>query len=164
MQDLIHNLGIDWRLLLFQAINFLVLLAILHRFVFKPLFDILARRKKKIEEGLAFSQTMEHEKKEWEARKDGMLTEARKSASEKIAEAQKKALALEKEILDDAKAKAELLASSRARQAEEERRKIIDRSGRDILDIAFSMAKKALVHKMTPQEDKKFTESFVKRS
>lgn len=164
MQDLIHNLGIDWRLLLFQVINFSVLFVVLHRFVFKPLLDILARRKKKIEEGLSFSLTMEHEKKEWEERKAGILTDARKNASEKIAEAQRKALALEKEILDDARAKAELLASARAAQAEEERRKIVDRSGRDILDVAFAMAKKALVHKMTPQEDKKFTESFVKRS
>ncbi len=47
------QLGIDWKLLLSQAVNFLLLLVILRIFVYKPILDILKKRREKIEEGIA---------------------------------------------------------------------------------------------------------------
>ena len=49
---LLGQLGIDWKLLLSQAVNFFILLVILRLFVYKPLFKVIKERNKKIQEGL----------------------------------------------------------------------------------------------------------------
>lgn len=50
--ELITQLGIDWKLLLSQAVNFFILLTVLTFFVYKPLMKIVKKRNEKIKEGL----------------------------------------------------------------------------------------------------------------
>jgi F0F1-type ATP synthase membrane subunit b/b' len=52
MSSLFNNLGLDWKLLLSQAVNFFILLAVLKFTVYGPLVKVLAMRKKRIEQGL----------------------------------------------------------------------------------------------------------------
>lgn len=59
MGQLLGQLGIDWRLLLSQAVNFFLLLLILRLFVYKPLVNVLKERRQKIEEGLAKAKEAE---------------------------------------------------------------------------------------------------------
>ena len=47
MLELAEKLGLDWKLLLSQAVNFLVLLALLRQFAYKPLLKILKERRTK---------------------------------------------------------------------------------------------------------------------
>lgn len=52
MSELFHKLGIDWKLLLAQAVNFLVILTVLRLTVYKPLLKKLRERRERIEQGL----------------------------------------------------------------------------------------------------------------
>ena len=52
MQQLFAQLGIDWHLLLSQAVNFFLLLVVLRLFVYTPLLKLLHDRRARIEEGL----------------------------------------------------------------------------------------------------------------
>ncbi|MSU60439.1 MAG: hypothetical protein EXS52_00800 [Candidatus Staskawiczbacteria bacterium] len=47
-----EQLGINWKLLLSQAVNFFILLIILRLFVYKPLLTVIRKRNEKIKEGL----------------------------------------------------------------------------------------------------------------
>ncbi len=60
MQDLVTQLGLDWRLLLSQAANFLILLIVLRLFAYKPLIPMLKERRAKIEDGLAKAKEADH--------------------------------------------------------------------------------------------------------
>lgn len=51
MQDLFYSLGIDWKLLLAQVINFFILFFIIYKLFAKPINNFLEERKKAIEEG-----------------------------------------------------------------------------------------------------------------
>jgi F-type H+-transporting ATPase subunit b len=53
MSQLLSQLGIDWKLLIAQAVNFFLLLIILKMFVYGPLTKMLHERRARIEEGLA---------------------------------------------------------------------------------------------------------------
>ena len=50
--QLLSQLGIDWKLLLSQAINFFILLLVLTFFVYKPVIKIIKKRNDRIKEGL----------------------------------------------------------------------------------------------------------------
>ena len=52
MQQLLDNLGINWELLLSQAVNFALLLIVLRIFVYKPVLKLLRDRRERIEGGL----------------------------------------------------------------------------------------------------------------
>ena len=56
MQELFHSLGIDWKLLLAQGTNFLVVLIVLTFVLWKPLIRVLNERRKKIEAGLVYTE------------------------------------------------------------------------------------------------------------
>mgnify|MGYP003339052028 CR=1 FL=1 len=51
--QLAEQLGIDWAKFTAQTINFLIVLAVLWKFAYRPVLNMLAERKRLIEEGLA---------------------------------------------------------------------------------------------------------------
>src|ERR1051325_6896715 len=83
MSDLLNKLGIDWRLLLAQAVNFGLVLVVLRFTVYKPLLNVLKKRREKIEKGLHDAELAEKH-----------LSEADKLMASKIAEGEEKAVAI----------------------------------------------------------------------
>lgn len=162
MESLIHNLGIDWKLLGFQVINFAILLYVLRRFLFKPLLKIIDERKKKIEEGLKFSEQVEKDVKEIQEKRGHILAEAHKKADLEIEAAKKIAEEKQKEIMEDADQKAQDILMMAKVEANDERQKIVRGSRQDILDLAFSVAAKVMAKKIGERDDKKLTEEFIK--
>ena len=59
MQQLLDQLGINWSLLLSQAVNFALLLIVLRVFAYRPLLKLLHDRREKIEGGLVKAEEAE---------------------------------------------------------------------------------------------------------
>jgi len=109
MQQLFSQLGIDWRLLLSQAVNFALLLIALRVFAYKPLLKLLSDRRTRIEEGLTKADES-----------DRRLLEAEELKKTKIHEGEALALGILKKTETDAKElEAKLLAEARRKEAEE---------------------------------------------
>src|SRR5216117_3381702 len=98
MQQLINNFGINTYLLIAQIVNFLIILYLLKRFAYKPIMELLEKRRKTIEEGeknaakaeKALQEATEKEKEilrkaQNESKK--ILSDANKQSSDTIAEA-----------------------------------------------------------------------------
>jgi len=88
MSELFSQLGIDWKLLLAQGVNFVILLFVLTKFVYKPLMKMVEERKKKIELGIKGGEKAEHIIKEAEEEKVGIIREADTQAIGIISEAE----------------------------------------------------------------------------
>jgi F-type H+-transporting ATPase subunit b len=97
MNDLISKLGIDWKLLAAQVFNFFILLFLLRKFVYKPVLDMLNKRKNIISRSIKEAKKIE-ENKEREAR------QARIKAMEIVDSATKLAEDQKTKILEKAKA------------------------------------------------------------
>jgi F-type H+-transporting ATPase subunit b len=87
MGALFSQLGIDWRLLISQAVNFLILLTVLRLFVYGPLMKVLEERRNRIALGI---------EKAKEA--DTRLSEANEIAKGRLKEADAKAESLLAEV------------------------------------------------------------------
>lgn len=108
MQELFQKLGINWKLILAQAANFLIILTVLRFTVYKPLIRILNERKRKIQEG--FNNAEEAKRK---------LDTADSAYREKIAEAEKESLILSARMEKEAEEKEEeILREAKLKQAE----------------------------------------------
>ena len=109
MSQLFSQLGIDWHLLVSQAVNFLLLLIILRLIVYKPLLTLLHKRREKIEEGLTKADEA-----------DKRLEEIDQIGKEKIKEAEGTALQILKKTEGDAKElESKLIAEAKRKEAVE---------------------------------------------
>ncbi|HUZ93128.1 MAG TPA: hypothetical protein VNG29_03995, partial [Candidatus Paceibacterota bacterium] len=109
MQQLFSQLGIDWHLLLSQAVNFFLLLVVLRLFIYKPLLKLMRERREKIEQGVV---------KAGEAEK--RLLEADELRKEKVKLGEAQAIAIIKKTEVEAKAlEAKLLAETKSKEAAE---------------------------------------------
>jgi F-type H+-transporting ATPase subunit b len=109
MSQLFSQLGIDWHLLLSQAVNFLILLVVLRLVAYKPILKVLHGRRAKIEEGLIKAKEA-----------DTRLHEIEEIGKEKIHAAEAKSLSILKQTEADARVLEEkLLAEAKRKEAEE---------------------------------------------
>lgn len=108
--EALAKMGINSWLLILQAINFLVLLFILHRYAYRPLLAFLDERSLKIQKGIEDAQ---------EAQK--MILEASEKQAEVLAQAQREA----KKILENADEQAKKRLESAISLAEAQSEKIV---------------------------------------
>ncbi len=125
MDSLIQNFGLNWGLLLSQAVNFLLVFIILRMTVYKPLLEVMKKRKQKIENGIAKEEEASHR-----------LLEISELEKEKFKEVERKALGIlqsaeergkkeEAKILDAAAKKNEAAMKTAAAQIDAEKRSAI---------------------------------------
>ena len=109
MQQLLTQLGIDWRLLISQMVNFGLLLLVLWYVAYKPLLKLLRDRRDKIAWGVEKAEEA-----------DRRLHEVDQIGKHKIKEAEVAAMGILKKTESDAKLLEErLLAEARRKEAEE---------------------------------------------
>lgn len=101
--EFFERLGIDWRLLTAQLINFGILLFLLHRFFYKPVIEILEKRQTLIEKGIADAEQSRRELSEANIKTHDIILQARKEAEEIIKRAEKISEDGEKEALERTK-------------------------------------------------------------
>ena len=91
MSELFSQLGIDPKLLLAQGVNFVILLFVLTKFVYRPLAKMMEERRKKIELGIKGGEMAVQIIKDAENTKTGIIKEADVQAVAIISEAQQNA-------------------------------------------------------------------------
>src|SRR5580698_3729747 len=105
MEQLLSQLGIDWKLLLSQAVNFFLLLIVLRIFVYKPLLQLLHDRRKRIEEGIEKAKEADIRLMEAEEMKRAKIKEGETTAMGILRKTETDAKELEARMLAEAKKK-----------------------------------------------------------
>ena len=91
MVQLFNAFGVDVFKLAFQIVNFLLLLWLLNRFLFKPVVGLLDQRNERIREGLENAEQARQDRAQAEADRRSALETARNEANEILARAQRMA-------------------------------------------------------------------------
>ncbi|TXH07481.1 MAG: F0F1 ATP synthase subunit B [Candidatus Moraniibacteriota bacterium] len=121
--EVLAKLGVDWKLLIAQAINFVVLLFVLKRYAYGPILRALEARTKKIEQGLKdaaaseeiLASTVEEEKR--------IMAAAREEARDILVRAETSAKERDGKMLLETKAKIDkMITDADAHLAEEKAR------------------------------------------
>jgi F-type H+-transporting ATPase subunit b len=127
--SLFTQLGIDWKLLLSQVVNFAILLAVLTQFVYKPLLKVIKKRNERIQEGLDKADEADVRLKEVDGIAKAHLQKADQESIAIIKATESRAKSLEESLVKKAEEKqAMLLAQAQAqyeKQQEESRNKVL---------------------------------------
>ena len=141
MNQLLDQLGINWQLLLSQAVNFGILLLVLTFFVYKPVIKIIKERNKKIKEGLDKAQEADVRLKEIDVIGKGKIKEAEAESVNIIKNTEKKAKVLEQEL----QKKNEEKQLQMQKDAESQLKRQLEENKKVVLAEAVELVKKTII-------------------
>lgn len=142
--ELLDKLGIDWRLLVAQLVNFLILVLVLYKFLYKPLLKMLEGRKEKIEKGLRDAEQLGVELERTKELQAAEIQKAKQEARGIIEEAGKRAEAAGAETKLKTKAEVEKLITVAKNQMIEEKAKMMVEIKKETAELVIAVAEKVV--------------------
>ncbi len=86
-EDILAQLGVNWKLLSAQLVNFGLLLFILYKFLYKPILQMLKKRAETIARSMEEARQIEESRKQTKEARQKMLKRAKEETSKMLAEA-----------------------------------------------------------------------------
>ena len=160
--ELISKLGIDWKLLLAQIINFAILAFVLYKFVFKTVLDTLENRSKAIEKGMHDAKAAEEKLREIEVLRDKRMGETEKQVGVLLERARKDAETMKEEIITTAKTQAEDLLRRTKVQIAEEKEKLMQAVRTDVGALVIQLTSTLLEREFSAADQKRLGEALAK--
>jgi F-type H+-transporting ATPase subunit b len=160
--DALANLGIDGKLFLAQAINFLILLFILRRYAYKPMLDFLAERTERIDKGLKDAEAAQVKLSEMEEKEKEVLMAARNEAKAIVVAAEESAKKRDSERLAETEAKTKKFLEDAQAKIEEEKQRILSEAKQEIAVMVVSGVEKILKEKVDAAKDKELIGQMTK--
>ena len=143
MSELFHKLGVDWRLLIAQLVNFLVLFFVLRRFLYKPVLDLLERRRQRISEGLRDAERSKERLQGIERERTQILHQAASERQRVLEGASGEVEELRRQRLQAAAAEAAAVIERAKGEAERVRSEILAEVRREAGDLVLAISRKA---------------------
>lgn len=135
---------IDWFTVIAQIINFLVLLLLLRRFLYKPILNAMEERERKVAERLESAHQERVRAEEERARYETLTGELRQHAEQKKREAEEEAAAWRKENLQQARQDVDNAKQSWRKALEQEQQAFAAELRQFTVRQSYAVAGKAL--------------------
>lgn len=150
-----EKLGIEPIQLFTQTINFILMVVILGKFLYKPILKILEERRKKIAQGLAEGEKIKLELEKTEKKKADILAKARVEAKSIVEEGKTAGKRLEAEIISKAHLEADSIIAKSKEDIRRERQDLEQKLKSETVVIAEEMVRRLLSGVLTPEYQKK---------
>lgn len=162
MGEFFSAFGVDVWKLLFQVLNFLLLLWLLNRFLFKPVLGRLDERRERIEKGLEDAEAAARDRELARAEREAAVAEARREAQAMIARANKIAEDSRNEIVAGAREEAEKVTARARDEINAEKEKAMAELRATVADLALEAAGKLVRSEMDGATQRKLVDDFLK--
>lgn len=146
-------------MLVTQIINFLIMVLVLTKFLYKPILKTIDERRKKISEGLELSEKMKEKEEELLREREKVLDKARAEGQKILEELKAKAKKSGEEILAEAKSEALALKEKAQKDIEDERKKIWSSVSDEVLTLSMGMTKTVIGQLL----DSKFQDEVIEK-
>jgi F-type H+-transporting ATPase subunit b len=152
MDSFIETFHIDWKIIIAQSINFIIVLFVLYFLIVKPLKKLMKERSENIEGGLhdakANAELLANTKKEY----DAIVASARNEAHTIFQEGKKEAEVKKAEMMENAKKEVDNMILNGKKVLESEKAKILEEAKIEIVGLVVKATEKLLESK----SDEKF--------
>jgi F-type H+-transporting ATPase subunit b len=154
-------LGIYWNKLIAQAICFGIVFWVLKRFAYKPILDLLEKRRKTIAQGLENAEKIKQELARAELQVKDVLSKANDKASFIMNEAQKSATALVEKKMQDAVHEAEAVVKKAEEAMRVEREKMMGEIKKEVAQLVVATSVKVTGKILTPEDHQRLNREVV---
>lgn len=162
MNELIKHFGIDWKLLLAQAVNFFILFFLLKKFAYGPILKMLRKRREDIEKGVKFSKEAEEKMEKIEELKENTIKAANSQALAIVNKAEETGKTRKDEIIQEANKKVETIVTDAKKIIEEEKSKMGDEVYKNAQELIRLGVQKVIGKMPAGERDKTLIEEALK--
>jgi F-type H+-transporting ATPase subunit b len=153
--------GLDWRILLAQLINFGILLFLLYKFGYKPMFKFLEARSKKIEAGLENAEEAEKRLQAISEKEIASIKETKKEALKILEIAHQEGEENKKKTIEKTKEDIGQIINKEKQNMRAEKAEVLKDIKSEVSDLVMSALEKVLVEKIDSKKDKELIEKTI---
>lgn len=135
MEQILSTFGIDWKLLLINALNFALALTVLWYFLYTPIMRVLEERREKVSRGVKDAESAQAKLKEIETSRGATLAAAGKEADDILAGARAAGTKKEREITAQAEGTAAAVLEEAQVEAQELKHRAIEESRQEVAKL-----------------------------
>jgi len=159
--DILNSLGINVGSVLWHTVNFLILLWVIQRFLYKPVVRMLDDRSNRIRDSLAHAETVQAETARLEAESKTILDDARRDGQQILAQANRTS----EQIMTDARRQAQTEGERLIERAREEIRRERDQAFQElreqVADLAVSAAGRVIRRSLDDPAHRELVREFL---
>jgi F-type H+-transporting ATPase subunit b len=159
--DVLTTLGINWPDFLWQTANFIVLIFLLSRFLYKPVTAMLDERSRRIQESLEAADRARAEVAAADRERDEMLATTRREFQEMMTQAQQIAERIQSEARTTAQQEAQRIVESARQEAEAERAQAMAELRREVASLAVLAAERVIHRSLDGEAQRQLVEEFL---
>lgn len=159
--DILGKIGFDWRMALFNFINFMIIFWIIKRYVFDSTLRFIDERKKNAQETEENFQQSKTELAMAEHKAQGIIDDAKVEANKVVEASADEARAIADKMKDKAKSEIELLVAQAKKNIEIDRRDMQDKLKDETVDLVIKTAKAVLGNKIDSAVDEKIIKESI---
>ena len=156
-------MSIHWYQLLFQIINFGILIWVLKKFLYQPIITIIDQRNRKIEDSIKAAEANLKEKAKIEEIKKQAVMEAEKEAVKIVEAARKESAKTAKQILETARAETEEEIDKKLKMLSEKLSEEETQITSRITDLVVKATQRVLTGSLTAGQQKVIIDSEIKK-
>jgi len=156
----LEKLGLNLGYLLLQIFNFLILFVILRAWVYKPILDLLDKRRQNIAQGLEDARVAAEARASAEKEAAKIIADAQAEASKVVREANERAQDVAKEVKAEAEAEAAKEHEAALAEAEAERNRILGDLRGQVAALSISAAQKLVGEALDEKRQRALLDEF----
>jgi F-type H+-transporting ATPase subunit b len=157
----LEGLGINLGYLISQIINFILLLVILRVFLYKPIVNMLDKRREKIRTDLEEAENARSQAEATRQEYEKQLEEAREERRTILAQAREQADKMREETLDKARGEAQGLVAKTEEEMETLRRQALAGAQDEIVELAMAAAGKVVGEALDAKAHRRLIQEFI---
>jgi len=147
--------------LIIQAVNFLILLFLLHRLLYKPLLAKMEERSSAIKQSLEEAQAARAEAARAHEENAARLRAAYAEAATIREQAQKEAAEEQRRLLEAARAESQRMIESAKAQLDADVRRARDELRREVSDLAIGVAEKLVRRSLRDEDHRRIVDDAI---
>ena len=145
----------------FQILSFLILVWVLAKFAWKPLMNIMEKRRQTIEDNLAHAEKERKEAERLRQEYQAEMQKSRQEAQKIIENATKSSEARAAEILAEARRETERMKQAALAEIERERDQAIAEVRSQVVDMSIAVAEKIIQQKLDLSGQEALVDQFI---
>lgn len=160
--ELITQLGVDWKLLIAQIVNFTILVGVLTFFVYQPLLDLIDARREKIRKAMEDAKRVEDQTRELEQFRIEQFKKIDQEVGAMLERGKRQGETMRERMLTEAKREADAIFAKGQRQLEEERTRVFQEVQGSLATMIVRLTGKILEREFSPKDQERLLAGLEK--
>jgi F-type H+-transporting ATPase subunit b len=157
------SLGISLPLLLAFVINFIILLLLLGKFLYKPVLKMLDERTQKVKESMDWAESIKRDYEQAKVEVQRQIEKGRQEGQALIAQAVQKGENLKEEARKEASGQAKIIVEKARAELEAERDKMVEDLRREFVSLLILASEKVIRQTLDKEKQSRLIEETLEQ-